>query len=251
MPLVLTQTDRNINNVTEYEYSDKFGELYHFPNKHLNKIRNEKGKYFVYYRGRNDTSSGVQEYFAIAKIGDIFQDPRTLNETHKSRYYWYCTIEDCEEFDRPVYFKNKKNNKYLEKVVHRNHFRIGVRVISDSEFKGILDEAGFDVYSDIYHNTCAITKTKFPDVLEAAHIMSYVNPKSNHVQNGILLRRDVHRLFDQDLITIKQDYTILVSSQLKNTEYDQLQGKKIYLPNDTKYFPSTAVLELKLKSFKK
>ena len=30
MPLVLTQTDRNINNVTEYEYSDKFGELYHF-----------------------------------------------------------------------------------------------------------------------------------------------------------------------------------------------------------------------------
>ena len=191
--------------------------------KHLNKIRNEKGKYFVYYRGRNDTSSGVQEYFAIAKIGDIFQDPRTLNETHKSRYYWYCTIADCDEFDRPVYFKNKKNNKYLEKVVHRNHFRIGVRVLSDSEFKGILDEAGFDVYSDknfqdfgtnqinslseipplkrqlstkdrvgqagfrtnlldIYHNTCAITKTKFPDVLEAAHIMSYVNPKSNHVQ---------------------------------------------------------------------
>ena len=49
---------------------------------------------------------------------------------------------------------------------------------------------------DVYGGRCAITGCEVPDVLEAAHIFPYRGEDTNKVVNGLLLRADVHTLFD-------------------------------------------------------
>lgn len=55
---------------------------------------------------------------------------------------------------------------------------------------------------EVYGARCAVTGTRAVEVLEAAHIMPYMGQHTNVVQNGLLLRSDVHTLFDRLLLTV-------------------------------------------------
>ena len=85
-----------------------------------------------------------------------------------------------------------------------------------------------------------LNKKKFQ---KFAHIQGYVNEESNNVQNGICLRVDIHKLFDNGLISINSEYKVVVSSMLKSTEYQRIDGKKIKLPTDKIHYPSSKALE--------
>lgn len=95
----------------------------------------------------------------------------------------------------------------------------------------------------IYECTCAVTGTPFPPVLEAAHIVPYMGEKTNHVTNGILLRADIHTLFDLGLLGINQSYEVIVSSSMNGTEYEAYNGRKITLPKNKAEWPSLAALK--------
>lgn len=66
-----------------------------------------------------------------------------------------------------------------------------------------------------YNNRCAITGCTIDDVLEAAHISPYLGKHTNHVTNGLLLRADVHTLFDRGLIKIHRDYRVTAQDDVK------------------------------------
>ncbi|MBS27689.1 MAG: hypothetical protein CL566_02005 [Alphaproteobacteria bacterium] len=97
-----------------------------------------------------------------------------------------------------------------------------------------------------YRYQCAITGTTVPQVLEAAHIQPYIDPRSNHIQNGLCLRVDLHRLFDQGLIAIGADFSVLISTQIKESanEYSQLGGLALGLPADQSNHPSRDALQV-------
>lgn len=95
----------------------------------------------------------------------------------------------------------------------------------------------------IYENTCAVTGTSFAPILEAAHIVPYMGEKTNHVTNGILLRADIHTLFDLGLLGINQSYEVVVSSTLKETEYEACNGRKIAVPVSKSERPSLLALK--------
>lgn len=95
----------------------------------------------------------------------------------------------------------------------------------------------------IYGYTCAVTGTSFPPILEAAHIVPYMGEKTNHVTNGILLRTDIHTLFDLGLLGINQSYKVVVSSSMNGTEYEAYNGKKILLPTNNSEWPSLPALK--------
>ncbi len=62
-------------------------------------------------------------------------------------------------------------------------------------------------------------------------VREYNGPQSNQISNGILLRVDVHRLFDQHLIALDPECrTINVSDALQGGEYAQLHGLPAGLP---------------------
>ncbi len=74
-------------------------------------------------------------------------------------------------------------------------------------------------------------------VLEAAHIKPYVESGPHFISNGILLRPDMHKLFDGGYLTITSNYKVEVSSRIKQKfengkEYYQYHGKDLmFLPN--------------------
>lgn len=104
-----------------------------------------------------------------------------------------------------------------------------------SKFRATLLEA--------YDAQCAISRTKITDVLQAAHISPYKGPETNHVTNGLLLRADLHTLFDLGLIRINPNsLRVSVSPSLKESPYWKFEDIEIHLPQKRSCRPSPAAL---------
>jgi 5-methylcytosine-specific restriction enzyme A len=84
-----------------------------------------------------------------------------------------------------------------------------------------------------YGGRCAVTGCDAVAALEAAHIVSYSGPQSNHVTNGLLLRADIHTLFDLNLIGVDpESLTISVAPAISSSMYAELDGKKLLAPSN-------------------
>ncbi len=95
-----------------------------------------------------------------------------------------------------------------------------------------------------YEMQCAVTRCNTVWVLEAAHITPYRGLKTNAVSNGLLLRADIHTLFDLALISIEPArMKIHVSSLLSKSQYALFDGKMPALPRKPSIQPSMAALE--------
>ena len=82
---------------------------------------------------------------------------------------------------------------------------------------------------DRYGAQCVITGCKIDTLLEAAHIIPYRGDQSHDELNGLLLRVDIHRLFDAHLISINpKTLTVELASNLSDETYRVLQGKRLF-----------------------
>jgi putative restriction endonuclease len=94
-----------------------------------------------------------------------------------------------------------------------------------------------------YGTQCAVSRCNAAWVLEAAHITPYRGIKTNAVSNGLLLRADIHTLFDLALISIEPiQLKIRVSSLLAGSEYIEFEGMTPALPIRVAVRPSPAAL---------
>ncbi len=95
-----------------------------------------------------------------------------------------------------------------------------------------------------YGGRCAVSGCDVPEALEAAHIRPYSGPRSNAVPNGILLRADLHRLWDTGLLAVAESgYQVLLAEHLVSTDYSLFGGQRITLPAKPEQVPSSAALE--------
>lgn len=99
-----------------------------------------------------------------------------------------------------------------------------------------------------YDGRCAVSGTSAIQVLEAAHIAPYLGPQSNVVTNGLLLRSDIHTLFDRKLLAVSSDMTIVIAPALETTEYMSLDGAKLRRPTQAQAHPNMAALALHRES---
>jgi putative restriction endonuclease len=105
------------------------------------------------------------------------------------------------------------------------------------------------------YDGCAITGEHTEPVLQAAHIQPYLGPRSNHVQNGLLLTQEWHTLFDRGLVTIDPPtraaparYAIRVSNLLRERwqngrRYREMDGQPLRLPANPEAYPSREALD--------
>lgn len=105
------------------------------------------------------------------------------------------------------------------------------------------------VLLDAYGRRCSITGERTLPVLDAAHIQPYLGPESNHVQNGLLLTKEFHTLFDLGYVTVTPEHEVRVSRRLREEWHN---GKRYYvydgrpltaLPDDPAHMPSAEALE--------
>lgn len=88
---------------------------------------------------------------------------------------------------------------------------------------------------DVYERQCAVTRERALPVLDAAHIRPVRVEPANYVQNGLLLRCDVRRLFDAGYFTVTPEYHAQVSRRIRQDFHDgesylKLHGTPIFVP---------------------
>ena len=95
-----------------------------------------------------------------------------------------------------------------------------------------------------YKGRCAISGTDVQGTLQAAHIRPYSGPNANHCSNGLLLRADLHNLFDLGLLKIDPDtLTVKLSPDLKASHYSDLDGASITTPAAPSDRPSKVAMK--------
>ncbi|SPB17027.1 hypothetical protein NOV72_04226 [Caballeronia novacaledonica] len=82
-------------------------------------------------------------------------------------------------------------------------------------------------------------------VLEAAHICGYMGPQTNDIQNGLLLRADLHTLYDRALIAIDPaTHAVSIAPELRESEYASLEGHLLRIPKNPQHRPSREALQI-------
>jgi putative restriction endonuclease len=112
-----------------------------------------------------------------------------------------------------------------------------------------LGQGAFRVaVTDAYGRSCAVTREHSLPVLEAAHIQPYALAGAHEVRNGLLLRSDLHRLFDVGYVTVTPELRLEVSPRLRKDfengrTYYPLHGSEIVVPKATALRPDPAMLQ--------
>jgi putative restriction endonuclease len=98
--------------------------------------------------------------------------------------------------------------------------------------------------AEAYRKRCAITRERTLPVLEAAHIRPYSRGGEHELPNGLLMRSDLHRLFDLGYITVEpRERKIIVSSKIREEyengrDYYALEGQVVEQPENLLALPS-------------
>lgn len=136
--------------------------------------------------------------------------------------------------------KLKTNDPDSAKAARRQMFEILIRRRGHPRFRNALLEA--------YERKCAITNFDAADALDAAYIIPFRGRFTNHPSNGLLLRADIHTIFDLGKIAIDtRSMTVVVSDELRETNYRLLAGRPLRFPTQPRHRPSTDALDVHRK----
>lgn len=102
--------------------------------------------------------------------------------------------------------------------------------------------------TDAYGRACAVTGEHSLPALDAAHIRPYKDGGVHDLANGLLLRTDIHRLFDKGYVTVTPEFKFEVGRRLKEDyengrSYYPLHGRRIHLPGEISERPDNGLLE--------
>ncbi|SHG79129.1 putative restriction endonuclease [Chryseolinea serpens] len=147
---------------------------------------------------------------------NIVQGKGYISEDENGKLIW----------DKVKFNLEKYGKLLIENEVNQLNLEAPDTEYSNSILKKIrLGQGAFRVLiTDAYAKKCAVTGEKTLPVLDAAHIIPYGKSGPSLVANGILLRSDLHKLFDSGYITITTDYKLEVSKKIR----EEFQNGKEY-----------------------
>jgi putative restriction endonuclease len=145
----------------------------------------------------------------------------------EGRRLWAVVTERLAELAAPIDMKREGAPRLVTPRLGQGAFRLAV--------------------TDGYGRRCAISGEKTLPILDAAHIKAYAAGGDHQPSNGLLLRTDIHRLFDLGYVTISADHRFEVSARLKadfdnGRHYYDLHGTPLRVPERRFPTPSDAAL---------
>ncbi len=201
----------------------------------------------------------------VSLYGSKTDDPQTIEVALGAKALAQCTLRDVEEVNFWIHGLQSSVGKYAKPKSKYKFHRIAIsseketqnlinaiRVfLQDSERSGISEilrpedvkvlrdiwsrrgQAGFrETLLKLYENRCAITGCETVAALEAAHVVPYSQGHHYEAKRGILLRADVHTLFDLALISIDPSTRTVVVAPGAQCDYGHLDGVKISDPKE-------------------
>lgn len=161
------------------------------------------------------------------------------------------TYETDQEIGRDIWLKvqEKLKTQYQQQqipLIAEREERYGSTFLTRAR----LGQGAFRVLvTDAYTRRCAITGERTLPALEAAHIQPFAKSGPNITANGLLLRSDLHKLFDSGYLSVTPDFSVEVSKKIKEEfengrDYYALHGRKlIVMPTTERDRPSSEFLE--------
>jgi hypothetical protein len=184
-------------------------------------------------------------------IPEIALSPKGLRQNRPIFWQWISYLQNSVG----TYAKPKFGQKYprvavssdeqlshlflcIREYVHDGNEQCGIReLLSDllvtrtawnrsgqTTFRASLLEA--------YGGSCAVSGCRTQAVLEAAHIVPYRREQSYEMTNGLLLRADLHALFDARIIAIDPNTRRIIVSTDVSSDYGMYQGQALAEPQD-------------------
>ncbi|WDV44091.1 HNH endonuclease [Clostridiaceae bacterium M8S5] len=225
--------------------------------------------YFKYYKNLSITdawkkfgkSNGVEDLQALIKKTSKYVHKNTEKKVSNNDYKIGCIVLQSPRFlmDEGFYSLNDIGIDFPGNIVKLKYFEHDLESQINNKFRLVNEDKveysknkvkkrhGQRIFREklikAYEGRCAITDETCIEVLEAAHIQPYINRDSNDVRNGILLRSDLHKLFDEGLITIGTNYNIILSDKLKSNQYKQYSNRSIRLPKNKIDYPNSLALK--------
>lgn len=124
--------------------------------------------------------------------------------------------------------------------------RIETEIVARQGGKAFRDEA-----LKRFNSRCAVSGCEVVEVLEAAHIVPYLGEHTNRPDNALLLRSDIHTLFDRELLTINPEtLRVCLSSALGKSPYRAFADRPIALPQGIAPETTSARLCERVKALK-
>lgn len=157
--------------------------------------------------------------FSEKSFKQDFRSRRRISEksANELRSLLEIKIQDSEEMNDLVVHASPVDEPPEKRVLREILARRG-----QPEFRNNLLNA--------YDKACCVTGCKVIELLEAAHIDPHSEGGNYSLQNGLLLRSDIHTLFDQYLLAFDEFNRIVVSKKLKKTEYEIFHMKRLLSP---------------------
>ena len=200
------------------------------------------------YRSGDNLFSANPNIGCIVLTDPIFFKPEdwiTVPEDWSRSIVQGKSYDDSSEIGRMLWAKVElvlQSNRLFERVDNNKSQLILEEPESEYTRKYMtkvrLGQGAFRVQlTDAYSRKCSITGEKTLPVLEAAHIKPFADSGPNHIANGILLRADLHKLYDGGYITLTKDLKVEVSKKIKEEfqngrEYYQFHGKPLQILPD-------------------
>jgi hypothetical protein len=211
------------------------------------------GEWLAYYM----TAKGVQQAEYDPRTGRPISEPETVMHTDPTfqigvRLLWDATVWWKEG---TVHYGENIENIAKEAVgwlpfgaeVEAGEVRPTPTHLPEKVLRAITERKGQAAFRDelfvAYGGRCAITQCDAEPALEAAHILGYAETGSQAISNGLLLRADIHTLFDTGHIRIDPEtMTVVLSKTLAATCYQELAGMPLRLPDNTHDRPNRQAL---------
>lgn len=180
---------------------------------------------------RNEIRQALLEAYFPSKTSVFYKSPILYSEQIKKDILY----DPEENYARKVIKKFEQMNQAEreEELILRSHlFR-----------KTVLE---------IYDGRCAISGMKLEfgknaTMIDACHIIPFADAQGDTISNGIALSPTLHRAFDRGIVSVSDDYRVLIHPRL--TDYfpqvglQQFKNKELHLPYDSRFYPSPEKLQ--------
>ena len=164
---------------------------------------------------QNRIKKGNLIHTVILETMLIYLHPNIKWDSDKNEIYWEDIIQHQDLLEPTKIYIEQASDDELDKLL----VQINKRKNQDKFRKALLQ---------LYNNKCAISSINTDVVLRAAHILPHAKNGNNKNENGILLRSDLHDLFDNDLLLIHPEkLTIHLHPSLKKSYYSIYEGRKL------------------------
>lgn len=142
---------------------------------------------------------------------------------------------------------------FENQILEENNIPYSLSNTEDEEQNFIRSGFFKKVVPRIYQYKCcisdlSISATANISMIDACHIIPFSVSQNDKITNGISLCPNLHRAFDRGLISIDDNYKVIVSKVFIENNYSpynikMFENKEINLPSNSNYYPSLASLE--------